>query len=150
MVLDVLSNAARYRSLHPRLALGFDWLARIPADLPAGRHAIDGDEVYVLVQEYETGAPAEKRFESHRRNLDIQYVVSGVETMYVASVPGLVPATEYDAQTDLIFYQEPGSATALHCPAGMFTIFWPNDGHKGGCVAGNPAAVRKMVVKVRV
>ncbi len=150
MVLDHFGNAARYRGLHPRLARGFEWLASLPADLAPGRHDIDGDNLFALVQSYETGPASAKQFESHRINLDIQYVAAGTETILVTPTGGLKPAGDYDLEKDIIFYEDPPASTALRCSAGSFTLFFPEDAHKPGCFAGAPSQVRKIVVKVRL
>jgi len=150
MVYDLLSNAATYRSLSPRVALGLDWLARFDPATPLGRHAIDGDAVFALVQSYETGPASTKQFESHRAHLDIQFVVAGAEIMEYAPIDGLTVTTPFDASKDIMFYAEPAAFTSLLCPAGTFAIFYPADAHKPSCSVGAPAPVRKIVVKVRL
>ena len=45
MILDSLENRARYYALNPRLEKAFDYLLSTDLGaLPAGRHAIDGDD----------------------------------------------------------------------------------------------------------
>jgi YhcH/YjgK/YiaL family protein len=150
MVYDLLSNAATYRPLSPRVALGLDWLARFDPATPLGRHAIDGDAVFALVQSYETGPASTKQFESHRAHLDIQFVVAGSEIMEYAPIHGLTVTTPFDAAKDIMFYAPPAAFTSLLCPAGAFAIFYPADAHKPSCSIGAPAQVRKIVVKVRL
>ncbi|MGH7994880.1 MAG: YhcH/YjgK/YiaL family protein [Opitutaceae bacterium] len=150
MILDLLGQAERYRSLHPRLGRGLDWLVKLPAGAELGRHPIDGDDLYALVQAYDTGPAAEKRFESHRRNIDIQYVASGAETIFVAQAGAMKPVVAYDAENDILFYEDPPASTSLRCGAGSFAILFPEDAHKPGCLAGDGSPVRKIVVKVRI
>ena len=89
MIVDALANAGRYRPLHPRLAAAFDYLAAFDPAKPDGKYPIDGDAVYALVQSYATRPAAEKKWESHRRYLDVQYVVSGRERITVAPIGAL-------------------------------------------------------------
>ena len=71
----------------------------------------------------------EAKLESHRKYIDIQYVIAGIDEM------GWKPSTEcklidtpYDEKNDIMFYKdEPVSWTEV--PAGSFTIFFPNDSH---------------------
>ncbi len=148
MILDTLAHASTYRHLGPRFAAGLDWLEKAPTDLPDGRYEIDGNTVFALVQSYTTVAPTQKRFESHRRYADIQYLVRGEETVFHVPVGSLEPATPYDEPQDFLLHAEVAAATPLQLRAGSFAIFLPQDGHKPGCVAHAESPVRKIVVKV--
>lgn len=150
MILDTLDSARRYAGILPGLADGFAWLARLPERLEPGRVAINGDAVFALIQEYDTGPASEKRLESHRKHIDIQYMVSGQEIIQVASIGGLQASTEYDADKDIRFYEDPPALASLVCAPGTFTVFFPEDGHKPGCLISGPSRVRKIVVKVRI
>ncbi len=147
MVLDRLDQSAAYESLNPRLPQAFEFLRRF--DLlraEPGRHEIAGDDVFALLQEYRTKPAAEGIWESHRRYMDVQYVIAGVERMGYANLRSLVPRDEYNAERDLIFHDGDGSFVTV--PAGMFTIFAPQDGHMPCLAAGEPSLVRKVVIKV--
>ena len=148
MIIDSLKNAPLYKTISPNLAKGFDWLAKFDPATPDGRHDIDGDNVFALVQSYESGPAAEKKFESHRKYTDIQLVVSGTETMLYTPITALQPSTEFDLKKDIVFYAETADTTPLLCPAGTFAVFFPQDGHKPCCTAGTPMPIRKIVVKV--
>jgi YhcH/YjgK/YiaL family protein len=150
MILDTLSNAARYAPLGPRLARGFEWLARFQPGMADGRHPIDGDDVYALVQSYVTAPPSEKKWEAHRVYLDIQYLASGTETIFWAPVATLAPTTEYDSAKDYQLFADPAAATPLLLTPGSFAIFYPPDGHKPCCLAGAAGPVKKVVIKARV
>ena len=150
MIFDLLANSARYRPISESLALGFDWLARFSPDTPDSRIAIDGERVFAMVQSYTTAPAAERRFETHRDHIDIQYVFQGRELMLCAPVGTLQVSVPYDPAKDAVFYADPPSALAIPCGPGSFTVFFPPDGHKGGCADGPPSAVRKVVIKVRV
>ncbi|HEY2839157.1 MAG TPA: YhcH/YjgK/YiaL family protein [Pirellulales bacterium] len=147
MVLDRLDQSAAYESLNPRLSKAFAFLRTF--DLlraEPGRHEIDGDDVFALLQEYKTKPETEGIWESHRRYMDVQYVIAGVERMGYANVRSLAPRDEYNAERDLIFHDGEGSFVTVQ--AGMFTIFAPQDGHMPCLAAGEPALVRKVVIKV--
>lgn len=45
-----------------------------------GRHEIDGDRVFALVQNYTTNPIEGALYEAHRRYSDIQFVFSGRKT----------------------------------------------------------------------
>ena len=150
MILDSLTRAAAYRSLGPRLAAGLDYLAGFDPETPIGRHLIDGEDLFAVVQEYETSTSSEKRFESHLRYIDIQYIVAGKERMLHAPADALKVDTPYHDEKDVAYYHDPEASSSILVLPGHFAIFFPADGHKPGLMAGGRDAVRKVVVKVRV
>ena len=78
MILDSLENRARYYALNPRLEKAFDYLLSTDLGaLPAGRHAIDGDDVFINVMDVDLKRPADAKLEIHDRYLDIQVLVRG-------------------------------------------------------------------------
>lgn len=150
MIFDVLTEAPLYHALGPRIRAGLDWLARRDPALPVGRHEIAGDDVFALVQQYDTVDPRERQFESHRNYLDIQFIAAGVETLYYAPVRELTVTTPYNPEKDFSLHADPAVATPLRARAGMFALFSPHDAHKPGCRDGDVSQVSKIVVKVRV
>ncbi|MGH8020289.1 MAG: YhcH/YjgK/YiaL family protein [Opitutaceae bacterium] len=150
MIIDTLENAGRYAALHPLFAAGFDYLRRFKPDTADGRHEIEGDSLFALVQTVQTGPAAEKRFEAHRRYIDIQYVAPGSEIMEYSALDDLRPTGTFDEQKDFGLFHDPASATRLLVDAGSFAIYYPQDGHKPCCSAGAPATVRKIVIKAAV
>ena len=148
MVCDLLANAHLYAALGTRIARGLQFLAETDlASLAPGRHELDGKRLFALVSDYTPKPPAEGRWEAHRRYLDLQYVVSGVERMGVAPIDRLT-AGDYDADRDLLWLS--GTGDFLTFGAGQFMILWPGDAHMPGIDAGVPGPVRKVVVKIAV
>jgi YhcH/YjgK/YiaL family protein len=126
------------------------WLRAFDPATGDGRYPVRGDEVFALVQTYETGPATEKRFESHRAHLDVQYVAEGEERILHAPVRLLAAAGAYDPERDVAFYEEPRYASSILMRPGDFAVLLPGDGHKPGCMAGGRHRVKKVVVKVRV
>jgi biofilm protein TabA len=148
MICDTLTNNWTYRKLSPRVAKGLAWLERFSPATPDGRYEVDGDGTYALVQSYDTVNASDRKFESHRRYLDIQYVATGHEVTYYAPIAGLDVVQAYDEGKDFALYAEPATATPLTLTDGTFAIFYPQDGHKPGCSNGGVRQIKKVVVKV--
>jgi biofilm protein TabA len=144
--LDTFDPAGLPAGLHAALA----YLRAFDPATPDGRHPVDGERVFALVDTYETGPSTEKRFESHRTHVDVQYVVEGEERILHAPVRLLTPFAAYDAERDVVFYEEPKQASSLLLRPGDLAVLYPGDGHKPGCMAGGRHRVRKVVVKVRL
>jgi len=150
MILDHLSRASLYRGVHPLWEQAFDYLRAFNPATPAGRYDLAGDHLYALVQGYVPADPSTKRFESHQRYADIQYVAAGEERLWYAPLELLPGATPYNEEKDYSLYDEPPSAAPLVLGPGMFTYLLPRDGHKPGCLGQSAAPVIKVVLKVRL
>ena len=153
MILDRLENAAMYRPLGKRIAAALDYLRGVDfSKTPEGRHELDGDRLYVMVQQYQTRPLAEATWEAHRQYVDVQYVIQGAERIGYAVLRDHLPVQQpYDAQKDVIFFDAAGDFLSLR--VGDFTIFTPHDIHAPGLAlspSGALGTVRKAVVKCRV
>lgn len=152
MILDHLDRAERYHGLHPRFAAAFAWV-RGPGQalLPRGRIAIAGETLFALVDEGTLTPAADKRFESHRRYIDIQVNLAGGEGMACTPSSSLQVLQDFEAGGDNRFYAEPAASSSLVVPPQWFAIFYPEDAHKACCQLGAHAtAYRKVVLKVQI
>ena len=61
------------------------------AELPVGRYELDGDNIFVLIQDQTTAPVENKRAESHRNYIDIQYLFTGKEVQgYAPLLPSFM------------------------------------------------------------
>ncbi len=152
MVIDNLNNCKLYFSMHKNFDKAFDFIKKaIYQNLPVGKYEIDGKELYASVQEYNSKLRADAKAEGHNNYIDIQFVVSGVESADVFDISKATPKTEYNPDKDVMFYEDFDGANYCVIAAGEYGIFFPHDIHKPGmCINNQPAAVKKIVVKVRV
>jgi biofilm protein TabA len=148
MISDTLAFSKLYAPAHPRLAAGFDFLRKLPADIADGRHEIDGDRLFALVQSYTTTPAATRKLEHHRKYADIQYLFAGEEIIEHVPLDGLPVDTPYDEAKDYGLVRDPAVRSAVILRPGGWAVFFPQDAHKPGCALGAPGAVRKVVIKV--
>jgi YhcH/YjgK/YiaL family protein len=152
MIVDALGQAGRYRGISLLLDRGLEAAARLSANPPAdGRIELAGSRLTAGLSTYDTEEPGSKLFEAHRRFIDIQVVLSGRETLYWAPLSALTGRVDYDEGKDISFHDGP-AGLAVPLSPGWFTVLFPDDGHKPGCMApgAGPARVRKLVIKVAV
>lgn len=150
MIIDKLENIGDYDSISDKLMIGFDFLLNNKLEeLPDGKHSIDGNSIYALLSTYVTQKETEKLFEAHKKYIDIQYIISGRETIYWSLIENLTSNGEYSEQKDIVFL-EGENITGLPMIKNYFCIFFPQDAHKPGCILGRPEKVRKAVVKVLI
>ncbi len=115
--------------------------ASFRVDLGGGLHAIE--------QVYRTRAPGEGRLETHFAHLDLQLIVAGEELIELVDLARLRVVEDGRPGNDVAFYA-PAAGSVLRLGAGDAALLFPADGHAGGLRAGEPALVRKSVVKVPV
>ena len=149
MIIDRLANESPVYQLPSRLTRALEYLrATDMRSVALGRHDLDGDHLFALVQEYTTRTADQCVWEAHRQYIDVQFVVTGAERMGIASLGQMREREAYDSARDVAFF-EPGSEFVT-IRAGMFAIFGPDDVHSPCHAAGQPALVRKVVVKAAV
>jgi YhcH/YjgK/YiaL family protein len=147
VIIDRLANPAMTALLPTALKRAVDYLRTASVTtLAVGRHDLDGDRVFALVQEYTTRNPDECKWEAHRMYIDVQYVVRGAERMGYANIAAAREREPYDAARDVAFF-EPGE-DYITVREGMLAIFGPEDVHAPCGAAGYPTPVRKIIVKV--
>ena len=149
MIFSNLAYEARYRDLSPRFALAFDFLKSFDGNLAPGKVIISGDEVYAMIQAYDTSPAVERKWEAHRRYADVQFVCSGQELIYHSPLDLISSVQPYDEKGDYELFVGP-DLQFVNLRAGDFGIFFPEDGHKPGCSAGSAIPVKKVVMKVRL
>ena len=149
MIIDRLERAASYFALGNRIERALRYLQSVdPETLLPGRHELDGDRLFAIIQEYET-KPLEKGFwETHRRYIDVQFVAKGVERIGWTEAEVLTEGP-YDENKDLIILQ--GKGNFLTVRPGTFLILGPRDAHMP-CISpeSGPDLVKKIVVKVEI
>lgn len=148
MIVDTLPNADRYVSLHPDFPAAFRFLRTTDLmSLTEGRHAIDGERVFALVARGPgRGRPASP-LEVHRKYIDIQFVVQGVDEIgWKPLADCSVPSEPFKLEPDIGFFGDAPDLW-LHVKAGSFAIFYPDDAH---APLGGTGTVAKVVLKVAV
>ncbi len=149
MIADNLKNAAIYKSLSANFRTAFDWLEKTDlAALEKGRHVVDGEQVYVNVNEYETLPFEQCRLEIHKNYADIQVIVRGKEQMAWQPLEQVELLDSYNPEKDIQFAA--GKPVLYPVGEGDFSIFFPQDAHLGKVMIDNPAPGKKAVVKVRL
>jgi len=149
MIIDHISNIQMYTELGGRIAAALRYLAETDfSALEPGKYDIDGNNIYAIVQQYETKPAETGKWEAHRKYIDIQYIVSGSELMGYAHINNLTVSEDYNGEKDCLFLT--GSGSMLHCKPGTFVLFAPHDAHMPCLADGTPAMVKKVVMKILV
>lgn len=114
--------------------------------LPAGKYPIDGTNVFASVTEDPSKDLDKTQWESHRKYIDLQYVVKGEEKMGKYPFEKLSVTKPYDEGRDVANYS--GEGEIYDVPAGTFMIFFPANAHRPNITPGGNKPVKKVVIKI--
>ena len=119
-------------------------------DLALGRHKLEGDSYY-NVDVYVSKDPEICRYESHKKYIDVQYIVEGEELVYVTDIKNLQIIEEYSEEKDVMFFEGGENVEPKLMTPGKYLVFYPQDGHKPSVrVTGVGNMVKKIVFKVKI
>lgn len=148
MVLDKIENYKLYTSLNERIARAFSYIRETDfSQMELGKHLIENENMFALVQAYNTKEIEDCKLESHKKYIDVQFMISGDEIMGINSLNDQ-EITEKNEVNDYFFYK--GDYSSIRVNEGMFTIFFPDDLHMPCLKVENVMPVKKVVVKVKI
>jgi YhcH/YjgK/YiaL family protein len=165
MILDRIKNTHLYAGLNAGFAKAFEILKDDTlSQKKDGKYLVDGEKIYYTIQRYTTKplfsphpcggghceAVGRSNLEAHRKYIDIQFLLTGVELLGYAPLKGLTTAEEYNPKKDIAFFNAPNEITKVKLEPGLFCILFPHDAHLPGCQLAKPAEVRKVVIKIRL
>ncbi len=115
-----------------------------------GKYEIEGDKMYILVQNPTQKAIEDTHLEMHYKYLDLQYIVDGGELMGFAPKkvdPEIIEAKE---SSDTYYVADVEDEQFVVLNPGDFCILFPNDLHRPAIEvpAEEPAPYHKAVVKI--
>ena len=151
MILDTIDNTHLYLGLNTRFARAFEiFRDKTLSQKQDGRYAVDGEKIYYTIQRYTTKPLNEGNLEAHRKYIDIQFLLAGVELLGYVPLKGLTTAEEYNPQKDIAFFNTPKEITKVKLEPGLFCILFPDDTHLPCRQFTGPTEVRKVVIKIRL
>lgn len=148
MIFGSLNHTSTAEKAHPLFKQAFDYIRT--ADIQAlfadpAKIELAGRDLYLFGSEYQGKTREQARIEAHRRYIDIQIAVEGIEEMGWVDVGNCGEVvTPYNPDKDVEFYAGPVSNWFFVAP-GQYAIFFPEDGHQPGVGQGT---LKKIVVKV--
>ena len=131
MVYDKIDNIAIYKSLSPNIAFGLDFLKQMKPDTAVGVYRIN-QHVKAIVSEYETKPGNEYGYEAHRKNIDIQYLLSGEERIACLPIGRLKETKPYSEGSDVAFYEAHSKPQEMTIGDRHFAIFFLRLIRRGG------------------
>lgn len=147
MIYDKLDNIDIYKGLSADIYEGLTFLRQASPDIANGVYQLN-PRVKAIVSEYETKTENENGFEAHRRYLDIQCTLRGIEKVCCHPIEKLKETTPYSEENDAALYAANVQSQEMVIGNGYFAIFYPQDGHMPQLCVDTPQPVKKVVVKI--
>ena len=116
-------------------------------NLPIGTQELEGKHLYIAVSEYNSKDKSETRYESHKKYIDIQYVIEGEELIGLTTLDKVEVDEPYNEEKDIAFYTF-GGGNYIKATPKKFLIFFPNNVHRPSIKTGESIPVKKAVVKI--
>lgn len=149
MIFDRIDRIGLYRNISPAMETAVSFITGLAApSLPFGDFTVEDGRVYGFCRYFDLKPEGRLRYESHRRYIDIQYLLEGCEEMLCADTGSLGILSSYDPEKDIAFHEDAGRFVRLTLHPGDFAVFFPADAHKPCCAAEGCERSRKIVVKV--
>ncbi|WP_125591276.1 YhcH/YjgK/YiaL family protein [Companilactobacillus jidongensis] len=116
--------------------------------LELGKHDIS-DGIFANVQEYDTKEEKLGRWESHKKYIDFQYVISGQERIKTTSSSKLTLKDDELDKKDALYYEKyQGSTSLIELHQDDFGVFLPEDAHEACLNLDTVSHVKKAVIKI--
>ncbi len=151
MIFDTIENGSTENFLKSCSALqeALNWIRSLDQDPEEGTHHLRGEDMYGMIQSYETKDRSDRLWESHRKYVDLQYCLSGGEIIEWEKIENLTPEGDYMEDKDATLYQKTEAPSVpLIMKPGRYALLFPEDGHRPGVVDGVNTATKKIVVKI--
>ena len=149
MIIDSLENSEKHNSVHPLFAQAFEYIkTQDLMTLEDGKYEVaDGIKAIMSSKNGKTEAESLEKFECHQKAIDIQFCISGTETI------GWKPISkchtfkaEYNSEKDVTFYNEKPDMY-FQLTDNQFGIFFPEDVHAPMIGEG---MIKKLVLKIKI
>jgi YhcH/YjgK/YiaL family protein len=150
MIADVLKNRHIYAAISPRIKAALEYISKTDfTAMEPGRYELDGSNLFVLVQAYDSIPREQGKWECHKNYIDIQYIAEGVEQIGCNNTAMMKVTTEYNPEKDIAFLSGEGDFVTFS--KGSYGIFFPEDAHQPKVAVNDiPVRVKKVVVKIKV
>ncbi len=151
MIIGRLSDVPQQRGLLPTaIVRALDVLLTMDLGKQApGSYALEGDQLFYLVQDAKLRLFADSRAETHTQYADIQIPVSAAER-FGFSLPQaeMESVNDPSASGDLKFHPDPANEFFMNVHPGSYVVFLPQELHRPCLVVTEKMTIRKVVVKV--
>ena len=144
---DPVEFATQYHKEKSRWDKAFTWMATHDvATLAPGRYEIDGTHCFANVQDAVLKTAKNVNIESHKKYIDLQWCVTGVERYGIVNAKDAIIKVPYKPD---VMYWNTDKIKYVNSNPHMFFLFFPKNYHRA-CVLpkGGIDKIRKVCIKI--
>jgi YhcH/YjgK/YiaL family protein len=149
MIIDTLTNASKYFSVHPLFEKAFAYIRQTELAGAADGKLDVGEGLKAIFSNSpgKTKEASVSKFECHNKNIDIQVCINGIETIgWRPRETCVTPNEVYNDEKDVLFFGDKPDMF-FQLTNGQFVIFFPEDVHAPMIGEGE---IKKLVMKVKI
>lgn len=114
-------------------------------NIKVGTYQVSEDFFYI-VKEIETQPREHCIFESHRKYIDIQWVIEGQMAIETADVSILNIEKEYDSEKDVVLWVKKDNLMKTVLTSGSYAVLYPNNAHISALSVNNQSQKVNLIV----
>ena len=119
------------------------------SDMNPGRYDIHGDDLFAAVSRYDTEPNVDRKFENHKKYIDLQIVLDGKEEIHWADTASLTQVSEeFSKGGDIAFYTGESMGYVL-LGGDQCVILFEEDAHMPNVLHEESENVLKVVFKIK-
>ena len=147
MIFDSIQNKNNYKSF-PLLYQALTYLENVTeSNMPEPGTVLVKNQLFCNPVSFTSKPEAECIYDSHKKYIDLHYIVSGEEVIATSDVTALSVTQAYDTEKDIQFLE--GKEDGRYClHPGQFMVCFPSDAHKVAIATENPEDIKKIVFKI--
>jgi len=147
--INALEFYRQYHKMQAAWDKSFEFLAdKAKLDtLKPGIYPIDGKNAYASITDDPEKKEETARWESHRKYIDLQYVIRGKEKIGVSPLDSATVTEPYNDAKDAAHYSAAGKYY-IATPA-EFYLFFPSEAHRPNLKVDGYDTVKKLVIKIK-
>ena len=148
MIVDNLDILYEYNVVPAEV---LEFIDKLTVNTEDGEYYIT-DKITAKIESYLRKDQFEATLESHRKFVDLQFLISGEERIDYSNIDGLEQYTQYNPEKDVIFYKRPKTELgSVYLNGRNFAIFFPQDAHAPQITTlALQNNVKKCVIKIAV
>jgi len=112
-----------------------------------GKYPIPGTDLVAAITYTPTKDFDKTQWESHRKVIDLQYVIQGAEKISTIKIDKAKNTVPYDEAKDVARYEADG--TVYTAVPGTFYLFFPSDAHRPSIKVDGVEKDKKLVIKIK-
>ena len=150
MIYDTFENFRLYCEEGDALYKAMVYARDFDLSQPDGEYEVEGKDIFAKVMTYQTSPAEQRKFEAHRKYIDLQVLLAGRERIDIVLGQKLEPFESYNEVKDAIKLKAPDTYSSITMEPGKFAVFFPHDIHRPNCNLNGTSKNRKICMKVRV